>query len=109
MVLSPDWTRCQALARMSLSARVRKPSREIMRGITELEAQTISPGSSVAEVFLVFLRLGPISFGGPVAHLGYFRDQCVARRKWLDERAYLQNWPAGSFAWLLTPMGCQWD
>ena len=49
---------------------------------TELEAQSVSPGSSVAEVFLVS------SFGGPVAHLGYFRDEFVARRKWLDERAY---------------------
>lgn len=39
-------------------------------------------------IFLVFLRLGLISFGGPVAHLGYFRDEFVARRHWLDERAY---------------------
>jgi chromate transporter len=44
--------------------------------------------SAVAEVFLVFLRLGLTSFGGPVAHLGYFREEFVARRKWLDERAY---------------------
>jgi chromate transporter len=44
--------------------------------------------SSVVEVFLVFLRLGVTSFGGPVAHLGYFRQEFVARRKWLDERAY---------------------
>ena len=44
--------------------------------------------SSVAEVFLVFLRLGLTSFGGPVAHLGYFREEFVARRKWLDERSY---------------------
>jgi len=43
---------------------------------------------SVSEVFLVFLRLGLTSFGGPVAHLGYFREEFVARRKWLDERAY---------------------
>jgi chromate transporter len=44
--------------------------------------------SSVGEVFLVFLRLGLTSFGGPVAHLGYFREEFVARRKWLDERTY---------------------
>jgi chromate transporter len=44
--------------------------------------------SGVGEVFLVFLRLGLTSFGGPVAHLGYFREEFVARRKWLDERAY---------------------
>lgn len=43
---------------------------------------------SIAEVFLVFLRLGLTSFGGPIAHLGYFREEFVARRKWLDERAY---------------------
>jgi len=44
--------------------------------------------SGFVEVFLVFLRLGLTSFGGPVAHLGYFRDEFVERRKWLDERAY---------------------
>ena len=45
------------------------------------------PGT-VAEVFLAFLRLGVTSFGGPVAHLGYFRDALVLRRRWLSERAY---------------------
>jgi chromate transporter len=44
--------------------------------------------ASVITVFLTFLRLGLTSFGGPVAHLGYFRDEFVVRRKWLDERAY---------------------
>ncbi|WP_454766638.1 chromate efflux transporter [Cupriavidus campinensis] len=39
-------------------------------------------------VFLVFLRLGLTSFGGPVAHLGYFREAFVTRRRWLSERAY---------------------
>jgi len=39
-------------------------------------------------VFLVFLRLGLTSFGGPVAHLGYFHAEFVARRRWLSERAY---------------------
>lgn len=42
----------------------------------------------VAEVFLVFLRLGLTSFGGPIAHLGYFRQQFVERRGWLSEQAY---------------------
>lgn len=39
-------------------------------------------------VFLVFLRLGLTSFGGPIAHLGYFRDEFVVRRRWLSERSY---------------------
>ena len=43
---------------------------------------------TVAGVFLAFLRLGLMSFGGPVAHIGYFHDEFVVRRKWLDERAY---------------------
>lgn len=39
-------------------------------------------------MFLVFLRLGLTSFGGPVAHLGYYRDEFVTRRRWLGERSY---------------------
>jgi len=39
-------------------------------------------------VFLAFLRLGLTSFGGPVAHLGYFRAEFVERRRWLTEQAY---------------------
>jgi chromate transporter len=39
-------------------------------------------------VLRVFLRLGLTSFGGPVAHLGYFRAEFVERRGWLDESAY---------------------
>lgn len=40
------------------------------------------------EVFRAFLRLGLTSFGGPVAHLGYFRDELVVRRRWVDEAGY---------------------
>jgi len=39
-------------------------------------------------VFLVFLRLGLTSFGGPIAHIGYFRDELVIRRQWLSEDRY---------------------
>lgn len=39
-------------------------------------------------VFLIFLRLGLTSFGGPIAHLGYFRDEFVNRRRWLAEQDY---------------------
>lgn len=43
---------------------------------------------SPLSVFLIFLRLGLTSFGGPIAHLGYFRDEFVTRRRWLSERSY---------------------
>ena len=50
-------------------------------------AVTATSGSA-AEVFAIFLRLGCTCFGGPVAHLGYYRAEFVERRRWLDERAY---------------------
>lgn len=43
---------------------------------------------TVWSVFLIFLRLGLTSFGGPIAHLGYFRNEFVTRRQWLTERSY---------------------
>lgn len=43
---------------------------------------------SPAEVAWVFLKLGLTSFGGPIAHLGYFRDELVLRRRWIDEAGY---------------------
>ncbi|QNH77371.1 chromate efflux transporter [Pseudomonas protegens] len=42
------------------------------------------------QIFLMFLRLGLTSFGGPVAHLGYFRQEFVQRRRWLGEAAYAE-------------------
>lgn len=55
-------------------------------------AEQMAAGTSrpraVLEVLGIFFRLGLTSFGGPVAHLGYFRDEFVARRRWLDEKAY---------------------
>jgi chromate transporter len=44
--------------------------------------------NSILEVLGVATRLGFTSFGGPTAHLGYFREEYVHRRKWLDEKAY---------------------
>lgn len=44
--------------------------------------------SSWGEVLRVFLKLGLTSFGGPIAHLGYYRAEFVARREWLDEKTY---------------------
>lgn len=51
-------------------------------------ARAIRVQGTAAEVFAAFLKLGLTAFGGPVAHLGYFRDEFVTRRRWLDDRAY---------------------
>ncbi len=53
-------------------------------------ADTAKPAGAraAAGVFLAFLRLGLTSFGGPVAHLGYFRDEFVVRRRWLVEQSF---------------------
>ena len=42
----------------------------------------------IGSIFAVFLRLGLLSFGGPIAHLGYYRTEFVERRRWLSEAAY---------------------
>jgi chromate transporter len=52
---------------------------------------------SAAEVFGVFLKLGLTSFGGPIAHLGYFRSEIVERRRWVDERAFADLVALGQF------------
>jgi len=54
-----------------------------------VSAQRRNSGSAL-EVLRVFLKLGLTSFGGPVAHLGYFRREFVVERAWLDERAYAE-------------------
>src|SRR5438874_7556934 len=46
------------------------------------------PRGSALEVLGVATRLGLTSFGGPIAHLGYFREEYVVRRRWLDEQRY---------------------
>jgi chromate transporter len=52
---------------------------------TKVDAQ--APGGA-GEVLRAFLKLGLTSFGGPIAHLGYFRDELVVRRRWIDEAGY---------------------
>ncbi len=56
------------------------------------QAESTTPpageAGSPSEVFNTFLRLGVISFGGPIAHLGYFHDELVRRRRWIDEAGY---------------------
>ena len=46
------------------------------------------PKQDRGEVLRAFLKLGLTSFGGPIAHLGYFRDELVIRRRWMSESAY---------------------
>jgi len=55
--------------------------------VAEIEATGSSEGT-VGEVFRAFLRMGLTCFGGPIAHIGYFRDEFVLRRGWLDETAF---------------------
>lgn len=43
---------------------------------------------SLLEILMVSIRLGLTSFGGPTAHLGYFHEEYVRRRKWMDEKSY---------------------
>jgi chromate transporter len=50
-------------------------------------AESLRTGSPLS-VFLVFLKLGLTCFGGPIAHIGYFREEFVVRRRWLEEQAY---------------------
>jgi chromate transporter len=63
------------------------------------------------EVFLIFLRLGCISFGGPVAHLGYFQKELVVQRRWCDEHnfagiiALAQSLPGPSSSQVCFAMG----
>jgi chromate transporter len=48
------------------------------------------PAGAGLEVFRAFLRMGLTSFGGPIAHIGYFREEFVRRRGWLDEAHFAQ-------------------
>jgi len=59
------------------------------QGSDIIETPEIIPKRShLLEVLAIFTRLGLTSFGGPIAHLGYFREEIVIRRKWVDERTY---------------------
>jgi len=56
--------------------------------LTTEDAATMANQGSPLEVLRVFLKLGVTCFGGPIAHIGYFRDEFVVRRKWINEHAY---------------------
>ena len=53
-------------------------------------SDTPRPAGNIREVFSAFLLLGLTSFGGPIAHLGYFRTEFVERRRWVSEQAYAE-------------------
>ena len=53
-----------------------------------ITTDTKMPAGTPSEVFTTFLKLGLTSFGGPIAHLGYFREELVNRRAWLSDHAY---------------------
>jgi chromate transporter len=57
--------------------------------VAPLSTETKDAGTgSPAEVLPTFLKLGVTCFGGPIAHIGYFREEFVVRRRWLDEQAF---------------------
>jgi len=55
---------------------------------TDFSAEAPPTPGRVGEVFRVFLKLGITSFGGPIAHLGFFRNELIQRRKWLSDEDY---------------------
>ena len=63
-------------------------SRQRRAGDAWMQREVSDTRSSWLEVFRVCLRLGLTSFGGPIAHLGYYHAEYVMRRRWLDERTF---------------------
>lgn len=64
------------------------PDPPLPSGPAPVGRQTPARGGTPGEVFAAFLKLGLTSFGGPVAHIGYFRTEFVERRRWLDDASY---------------------
>jgi chromate transporter len=56
--------------------------------MTDYAIEGNTDANSPLEVLRIFLKLGLICFGGPIAHIGYFRDEFVVRRKWIDQHAF---------------------
>jgi chromate transporter len=63
-------------------------SEQAMDAPASPDVAAAQPRGSVGEVFAAFLKLGVMSFGGPIAHLGYYREELVIRRRWLDEATF---------------------
>src|SRR5215475_7719974 len=59
-----------------------------MNGIAHTQREERPGRGTALQVLQVFFKLGVSSFGGPIAHIGYFREEFVVRRKWIDEQAY---------------------
>lgn len=68
------------------TARMTKTTEQSASG--EMAIAPAKPEGNFLEVLTVFTKLGLTSFGGPIAHLGYFRAELVERRKWLDDQRY---------------------
>jgi chromate transporter len=51
-------------------------------------SEVMPPREGFLGILLIFLRLGLTSFGGPIAHIGYLREEFVARRRWMSEQSY---------------------
>ncbi|HET7559065.1 MAG TPA: chromate efflux transporter [Limnochordia bacterium] len=64
------------------------PDNAIATPKTEANLRPARSAAALLEVFLTALRLGLTSFGGPIAHLGYFQREYVERKRWLDERTF---------------------
>lgn len=60
----------------------------LIGGLSLEKAKHLKKRNTFLEILLISTKLGFTSFGGPVAHLGYFHDEYVRRRKWLDEKSY---------------------
>src|ERR1700739_2387937 len=82
----PETLGCSIGSRYRLS--IFEPNRMNLDNEVQRPASSDASEGRVGEVFKTFLKLGLTSFGGPIAHLGYFRDELVVRRKWLDDPAY---------------------
>jgi len=82
-LISFAWTPAAASSfRNIVGSRNAMPTREQVPAAHELAR------GNALDVLAVFLRLGLTSFGGPVAHLGYFREEFVHRRRWLDDKSF---------------------
>jgi chromate transporter len=66
-----------------------RKSKNSIKKVNSLKTQSVYQKiKSLIEILLVSSRLGLTSFGGPVAHLGYFHEEYIRRRKWMDEKSY---------------------